>query len=202
MFTGDNNATTNTKTLQTLKSTISNDLDFDNSLTPQSENFSFFSYVMKIVRYILVIYLVTYIVLTILNQLDLLPLWLKDLFSPFDLVERIYYGKDNSKDNSKGSNKVKNNTKDQELATSIEKDKPRPESIPPTPLPQQGNTLPKPDLATSSTQSSKIANKSGYCYIGEDRGFRSCIKIKQGDKCMSGNIFPTEALCINPNLRP
>ena len=107
MFTGDNNASTNTKTLQTLKSTISNDLDFDNSLTPQSENFSFISYVMKIVRYILVIYLVTYIVLTILNQIDLLPLWLKDLFSPFDLVERIYYGKDNNKD----SNKVKNNTK-------------------------------------------------------------------------------------------
>ena len=198
MFTGNNNATTNTKTLQTLKSTISNDLDFDNSLTSQPENFSFFSYIMKIVRYILVIYLVTYIILTILNQLDLLPLWLKDLFSPFDLVERIYYSKDNSKD----SNKVKNSTKDQPLATSIEKDKPRPESIPPTPLPQQGNPLPKPDLATSSTQSSKIANKSGYCYIGEDRGFRSCIKIKQGDKCMSGNIFPTEALCINPNLRP
>ena len=196
MFTGDNNATTNTKTLQTLKSTISNDLNFDNSLTSQSEKFSFFSYIMKIVRYILVIYLVTYIILTILNQLDLLPSWLKDLFSPFDLVEKIYYRDNNT------SKKVNNNKEDEQLATSIQKDKPRPESIPPTPLPQEGNPLPKPDLSTSTTQSSKIANKSGYCYIGEDRGFRSCIKIKQGDKCMSGNIFPTEAICINPNLRP
>ena len=196
MFTSNNNATTNTKTLQTLKSTISNDLDFDNSLTSQPENFSFFSYVMKIVRYILVIYLVTYIILTILNQLDLLPSWLKDLFSPFDLVEKIYYRDNNT------SKKVNNNKEDEQLATSIQKDKPRPESIPPTPLPQEGNPLPKPDLSTSTTQSSKIANKSGYCYIGEDRGFRSCIKIKQGDKCMSGNIFPTEAICINPNLRP
>ena len=196
MFTGNNNATTNTKTLQTLKSTISNDLDFDNSLTSQPENFSFFSYIMKIVRYILVIYLVTYIILTILNQLDLLPSWLKDLFSPFDLVEKIYYRDNNT------SKKVNNDKEDQQLATSIQKDKPRPESIPPTPLPQEGNPLPKPDLSTSTIQSSKIANKSGYCYIGEDRGFRSCIKIKQGDKCMSGNIFPTEAICINPNLRP
>jgi cytoskeletal protein RodZ len=198
MLPGDNNANTNTKTLQTLKSTINNDLNLDNTnLTPESENISLFSYIMKIIRYILVIYLVAYIILTILNQLDLLPLWLKDLFSPFDLVERIYYNKDNN-----NTKKSKNNTQEPELATSIEKEKPRPESIPPTPLPQEGNPLPKPDLSTSTTQSSKIANKSGYCYIGEDRGFRSCIKIKQGDKCMSGNIFPTEAICINPNLRP
>jgi len=198
ILTGENNVNTNTKTLQTLRSTVNNDLNLDNTnLTPESENISLFSYIMKIVRYILVIYLITYIILTILNQLDLLPLWLKDLFSPFDLVERIYYNKDNN-----NTKKSKNNTQEPELATSIQKDKPRPEYIPPTPLPQKGNPLPKPDLTTSTTQSSKIANKSGYCYIGEDRGFRSCIKIKQGDKCMSGNIFPTEALCINPNLRP
>ena len=198
ILTGENNVNTNTKTLQTLRSTVNNDLNLDNTnLTPESENISLFSYIMKIVRYILVIYLITYIILTILNQLDLLPLWLKDLFSPFDLVERIYYNKDNN-----NTKKSKNNTQEPELATSIQKDKPRPEYIPPTPLPQEGNPLPKPDQSTSTTQSSKIANKSGYCYIGEDRGFRSCIKIKQGDKCMSGNIFPTEALCINPNLRP
>jgi len=195
ILTGENNVNPSTRTLTSIKSNINNDLNLDNSLTPESEKFSFFSYIMKVVRYILVIYLVAYIILTILNRLDLLPLWLKDLFSRFDLVERIYYNKDNN------TKKDKDNKKDQQLATSIQKEKPRPEYIPPTPLPQK-DKLPKPDLSTSTTQSSKIANKSGYCYIGEDRGFRSCIKIKQGDKCMSGNIFSTEALCINPNLRP
>lgn len=58
---------------------------------------------------------------------------------------------------------------------------------------------PEPDEAGSRTQRGK--HKSGYCYIGEDRGFRSCIRVKEGDECMSGDIFPTRDLCINPSLR-
>lgn len=61
--------------------------------------------------------------------------------------------------------------------------------------------VPMPDDAGSSTQASKAKSKAGFCYIGEDRGFRSCIKVGEGDKCMSGDIFPTQALCINPKLR-
>jgi len=57
---------------------------------------------------------------------------------------------------------------------------------------------PQPDDATSRTQRT---GKSGYCYIGEDRGFRSCIKVGEEDMCMSGDIFPTHAICINPRLR-
>lgn len=61
------------------------------------------------------------------------------------------------------------------------------------------NTVPEPDDATSKTQ--KIKGKSGFCYIGEDRGFRSCIEVGENDTCMSGDIFPTEDICINPSLR-
>ena len=43
---------------------------------------------------------------------------------------------------------------------------------------------------------------SGYCYVGEDRGFRSCIEVGESTKCMSGEIFPTRAVCVNPRLRP
>ena len=43
--------------------------------------------------------------------------------------------------------------------------------------------------------------KGGYCYIGTDRTFRSCVKVDEGDICMSDKIFPTKELCINPNLR-
>jgi hypothetical protein len=61
---------------------------------------------------------------------------------------------------------------------------------------------PTPDMVGNVTQSGGTGTgKSGYCYIGEDRGFRSCVKVGQMDQCMSGDIFPTEAICINPNLR-
>ena len=63
------------------------------------------------------------------------------------------------------------------------------------------NSEPMPDDATSSTQRSG-PGKSGYCYIGEDRGFRSCIHVNEGDTCMSGDIFPSQAICVNPSLRP
>ena len=58
---------------------------------------------------------------------------------------------------------------------------------------------PAPDDATSNTQSSN--SKSGYCYIGEDRGFRSCIQVSPNVQCMSGDIFPTMDICVNQNLR-
>lgn len=43
--------------------------------------------------------------------------------------------------------------------------------------------------------------KGGWCYIGEDRGFRSCAQVSANDMCMSGDIFPSQELCVNPNLR-
>jgi hypothetical protein len=69
-----------------------------------------------------------------------------------------------------------------------------------TALAHAESSIPSPDDATSNTQKSS-SNKSGYCYIGEDRGFRSCIKVNENDVCMSGDIFGSEAICINPNLR-
>lgn len=55
------------------------------------------------------------------------------------------------------------------------------------------------DIASSSTQIGFTKDK--HCYIGTDRGFRSCIEIGDADKCMSGDIFPTHDKCINPSLR-
>uniref|UniRef100_A0A6C0C4D4 Uncharacterized protein n=1 Tax=viral metagenome TaxID=1070528 RepID=A0A6C0C4D4_9ZZZZ len=47
----------------------------------------------------------------------------------------------------------------------------------------------------------KPSNKKGYCYIGTDRTYRSCVKVEESDQCMSGQIFPTKDLCINPAVR-
>jgi hypothetical protein len=52
-----------------------------------------------------------------------------------------------------------------------------------------------------TSKSNKSGNMAGFCYIGEDRGNRSCIEVESADLCMSGDIFPTHGTCINPNLR-
>jgi hypothetical protein len=43
--------------------------------------------------------------------------------------------------------------------------------------------------------------KAGWCYIGEDRGTRTCSEVGVNDRCMSGNIFPSQTICMNPSLR-
>ena len=62
-------------------------------------------------------------------------------------------------------------------------------------------STPMPDNAGSKTQNNPVTGKTGYCYIGEDKGFRSCLQVNQADVCMSGDIFPTRDICINPRLR-
>jgi hypothetical protein len=57
-----------------------------------------------------------------------------------------------------------------------------------------------PDNTKSKIQQ-KATGKSGFCYIGEDRGFRQCLKVSEQDVCVSGDIFPTNDICVNPNLR-
>jgi hypothetical protein len=59
------------------------------------------------------------------------------------------------------------------------------------------NQYPSPNDTTSN----KSQPKSGFCFIGEDRGHRSCIEVSESNKCMSGNIFPSMDVCVNPNLR-
>jgi hypothetical protein len=55
--------------------------------------------------------------------------------------------------------------------------------------------VPMPDDATSSIQ------KAGWCFVGEEKGIRTCARVNETDKCMSGNIFPSRDVCVNPSLR-
>jgi hypothetical protein len=55
------------------------------------------------------------------------------------------------------------------------------------------DNLPEP----SSTDS----QHHGFCYVGKDNNVRHCAKVSSKSKCMSGDIFPTMDLCINPKLR-
>lgn len=58
-----------------------------------------------------------------------------------------------------------------------------------------------PDGPVDRKPTNKIEGNLGFCYIGEYKGFRSCASISESDKCLSGDIFPTREICINPNLR-
>ncbi len=52
-----------------------------------------------------------------------------------------------------------------------------------------------------TAQEASSSLKAGWCFIGEDRGHRTCGEVGVNDQCMSGDIFPSQELCINPNLR-
>jgi len=59
-----------------------------------------------------------------------------------------------------------------------------------------------PEYEASSAQSTiNSGGKGAWCYVGQDRGVRSCAQVGENQECMSGDIFPTSELCINPNLR-
>jgi len=55
--------------------------------------------------------------------------------------------------------------------------------------------------ANEANSSLGVSGEAGWCYIGEDRGFRSCAQVGVNDTCMSGEIFPSQEICMNPNLR-
>ena len=59
----------------------------------------------------------------------------------------------------------------------------------------------KKQYKPNDNNNSEITSDGKYCYIGENKGYRSCIKIEDSDKCMSGDIFPSMDVCINPSLR-
>lgn len=153
---------------------------------------------VNIIRYTLIILVIGFILLNILAALELLPQSLSEFFKSI----LLFFG-------YKIPRKSKENTSetipDVTSINNIKQDEIYNPNTAITVLESAAKNLstlyvPEPDEAGSNTQSQN-QRKSGYCYIGEDRGFRSCIKVGINDKCMSGNIFPTKAICINPKLR-
>jgi hypothetical protein len=116
----------------------------------------------------------------------------------------------NNNNNNSNNNQVSSNTSySSNTGSELEKDKQEikniynedKNTINQTLNQNQNETIVQSDDSYSSIQSSKISGKSGWCFIGEDRGVRSCLNIGPNDTCMSGDIFPTNEICINPNLR-
>ena len=66
---------------------------------------------------------------------------------------------------------------------------------------QDSSSVNEDQSSDSTIQSRRSNKKSGWCYVGTDRKVRSCIQVNASNKCMSGDIFPSRELCINPSLR-
>jgi len=64
------------------------------------------------------------------------------------------------------------------------------------------NTNQTPEVMPDDSRSSiQTTGKSGWCYIGEEQGVRVCSEVGVNDTCMSGDVFPSQAVCMNPKLR-
>lgn len=58
---------------------------------------------------------------------------------------------------------------------------------------------PLPNATTSPIQSGG-SGKSQWCLVGEYNGTRGCINVADEDKCLSGQVFPSQQQCLNPTF--
>jgi hypothetical protein len=61
--------------------------------------------------------------------------------------------------------------------------------------------VPTPYAVPAPVNLDEVLNKSqsktnGWCFVGEYNGDRNCVSVTDQDKCMSGQIFPSEQKCL------
>lgn len=59
---------------------------------------------------------------------------------------------------------------------------------------------PDNDTSASPIQNPITSSKQNWCLVGEYQGRRGCISINENDKCLSGQVFPSQTKCLNPTL--
>jgi len=62
------------------------------------------------------------------------------------------------------------------------------------------NNQPMPDSTTNPIQNPITSAKTSWCLVGEYEGRRGCIAIGDQDKCLSGQVFPNQQMCLNPTM--
>ena len=61
---------------------------------------------------------------------------------------------------------------------------------------------PNPDSATNPIQNPISSNKKNWCLVEEYEEKRNCVEIGEDEKCMSGQVFPNQKMCLNPTITP
>ena len=69
---------------------------------------------------------------------------------------------------------------------------------PPANTPTQPPEEPSPDSSENNIQKPITSEKWNWCLVGEYQNKRGCIEITDTDKCMSGQVFPSQKMCLNP----
>lgn len=67
---------------------------------------------------------------------------------------------------------------------------------------KQNTSDPEPDAPENTIQKPITSTKYNWCLVGEYQNKRGCMPITESDKCLSGQVFPTQKMCLNPNLTP
>tara|TARA_B110000967_G_scaffold147109_1_gene150610 strand:+ start:91 stop:843 length:753 start_codon:yes stop_codon:yes gene_type:complete len=57
---------------------------------------------------------------------------------------------------------------------------------------------PEADDGNGTIQKPITAGKSQWCLVGDYQGKRGCVGVDDAAKCMSGQVFPSQQLCLNP----
>jgi len=172
---------------------------------------STWKFIKHFLQYFFILLILAFILLNILAYFGLLPKLLADIFRPiliffgYNIGETIRQTSDISEEGTKSLATAISQTVDAGVDILEEKSTLENEST----IKELDNDIQnppekgqEPEPIETDSQSQRIGSKkTGFCYIGEDRGFRSCIEVDKNDECVSGDIFPTQDICINPNLR-
>lgn len=59
---------------------------------------------------------------------------------------------------------------------------------------------PAADTSENPIQKPITSGKQSWCLVGEYQGKRGCIGVNQQDRCLSGQVFPSQKMCLNPTL--
>jgi hypothetical protein len=59
---------------------------------------------------------------------------------------------------------------------------------------------PNADSSENPIQRPISSGKQTWCLVGEYQGKRGCIEVNEHDRCLSGQVFPSQKMCLNPTL--
>jgi hypothetical protein len=223
-----NNSDNSNNLLESLKNSVNNSAE-NISLEPSNSN-SFFSWFknISVLTWIIIIIVLAFFGINIFSYLSQGTQDITNFFSPIiNSITSVFGNLTGQVVNvsAEGAKGVVNTTAGvtnagltsiQELSTNtgtpIQNTLPPPTSSQTDALNTALNTSTQPVLQQEEGQNYQAdeanspiqttgSGKSGWCYIGEDHGIRTCGEVGVNDTCMSGDIFPTQEICINPSLR-
>lgn len=57
---------------------------------------------------------------------------------------------------------------------------------------------PESDSSETPIQKPITSDKMTWCLVGEYEGKRGCVEVADANKCLSGQVFPSQQMCLNP----